>query len=119
MASLATSASAATWVHFFDCGTGARVRHYSFDPASVRKRGDLSLVSIKGDYSGVAGSRAAEVRLVWAVNCRKQTFYEKSRIEYDAAAKIVARNNSRTAIMDISPPGIAKHLSDEVCTAST
>src|SRR4051794_32162024 len=106
----AAPALASSWTHFFDCGQGDQVRHYSYDQGSVRHQGKLLLVSIAGDYSGVKDSRAVKARMVFAIDCQGRTYHQERRTEYRANGRVVARYNSPTPPMTISPPGIGQKL---------
>ena len=112
---LASPAVAATWTHFFDCGDGDQLRHYSYEKSSVRKQGKLLIVPVHGDYSEVRGSRATEARMVLAIDCGARTYFQKRRTEHDAAGKVVSRYDTPTPPMPIGPPGMGQHLFDQVC----
>ena len=115
-AGLASPGVAATWTHFFDCGEGDQIRHYSYDKSSIRKQGKLLLVGVHGDYSGVRGSKATEARMLLAIDCSGRIYFQKHRTEHDARGRVVSRYNSSTPPMPISPPGMGQHLFDEVCS---
>ena len=112
---LASSASAAEWTHFFDCGDGDQTRHYAYDKSSVRKQGDSLLVDITGDYSDVKASRAAKARLLIAMNCAGREYHQERRTEYNARGRVVARYRKPTPLMTISGKGLGQKLFDQVC----
>jgi ribosomal protein L35AE/L33A len=111
----AAPALASGWTHFFDCGQGDQTRHYSYDEGSIRRQGAHLLVKIAGDYSGVKNSRAVKARMLFAIDCAGRTYHQERRTEYGANGRVVARYNSPTPAMTISPPGIGQKLFDRVC----
>ena len=112
---LASAAQAADWAHFATCGGPGGIRLYSYDKSSVQTQGDNKLVSVRGDYSQVQGSRSKEARIRWSVNCRNRTFVELSRTEFQSNRTILADYATPTGAMGISPSSAPQKLFQQVC----
>lgn len=108
-------ASAANWTLFAECGDPGQVRLYSYDPASVRKRGEQRIVTLQADYSQIAASKGRSGRIVWAMECGTRSFVEQSRIEYGSGGRIVARYKKPTPSMGINAGSVAEKLFEKVC----
>lgn len=113
--SLASAASASNWVPFATCGGDDLLRSYFYDRASLVAEGFERIVSIRGDYSRVRGSRASQARIQWAMNCQARTFVERSRTEYRPDQTVVENYGSPTAAMTIAPNSVPEKLLRHVC----
>jgi hypothetical protein len=110
-----TSPAAANWVFVADCGEQNQVRSYFYDSGTVRTDDGRLVVHLRGDYSRYAGSRAAEGRLVWAVDCSNRTFVELSRTEQTADGRVIETFPEPTGIMPIIGGSIAAKLAAKIC----
>lgn len=112
---LSTSASAANWTFFAQCGDAGQMRAYSYDMGSISTKHGNKLVKVSADYSHDAGNRARDGQLLWSIDCAGRTYFEKSRVEYRANRSVVARYRAPTIVMPIMAKSVADKLASKVC----
>ena len=113
--SLSSASFAQVWVPFADCGGADQLRSYSYDRSSVATEGANRMVSIRGDYSRVRGSRTSEGRITWTLDCGTRTYTESSRTEFRSDGTVHTKYDTPTGRMGISPGSVADKLAREVC----
>ena len=113
--SISGESQAATWVHFADCGSPQVRRVYWYDSKSIRSRGPVKLVRIRGDYSKVAGSPVGDIRSTWSLNCNSGRFSELGRSEYKLNGNVALSTNKATKPARVALGSVASKLMDVVC----
>lgn len=113
--SLPASASAAKWVSVANCGDSGELRAYSYDPGSIRTKGAVRSVKIRGDYSQHATSRAREAQMLWSFDCGSRTFVERTRVEYGKGRKVVENFKKPSSTMAVAANSVADKVYAVVC----
>ncbi len=114
--SLPASATAGSWVMVATCGDPGQVKAYSYDPASIDRRGDARSVKIRGDFSDDQTSAAREAQMLWSFDCANRKFTEASRKEYDNRRRVLQSYNKASAAMALMPGSVADKVFAVVCT---
>lgn len=111
-----STAVAASWTVFAECGDPGQERLFSYDPSLVSSNGHRATVPVQVDYSRVNGSRTQTAKLTWALDCSRRKLVERARTEYDGSGTVVARRKKPTGSMAFNAGSVADKLFDKVCS---